>query len=35
LAIVKKIIELHKGTVSVTSENQSVTFTVTIPKKAI
>lgn len=34
LAIVKKIIELHKGTVSVTSEEQSVTFTVTIPKKA-
>lgn len=32
LAIVKKIIELHKGTVSVTSENNSVTFTVTIPK---
>ncbi len=32
LAIVKKIVELHKGTVSVTSENQSVTFTVTIPK---
>ena len=35
LAIVKKIIELHKGTVSVTSEKQSVTFTVTIPKGAI
>lgn len=33
LAVVKKIVDLHKGTVTVTSENQSVTFTVTIPKK--
>lgn len=33
LAVVKKIVDLHKGTVAVVSENQSVTFTVTIPKK--
>lgn len=35
LAIVKKVVELHKGTVTVTSENQSVTFTVTIPKSSV
>lgn len=33
LAVVKKIVDLHKGTVAVASENQSVTFTVTIPKR--
>lgn len=34
LAVVKKIVDLHKGTISVVSENNSVTFTVTIPKNA-
>ena len=33
LAIVKKIVSLHKGEIDVKSENSSVTFTVTIPKK--
>lgn len=33
LAVVKRITELHKGTVSVSSENGSTTFTVTIPQK--
>lgn len=32
LAIVKKIIDLHNGTVKAKSENLAVTFTVTIPK---
>lgn len=33
LAIVKKIIDLHNGTIQAKSENLAVTFTVTIPKK--
>ncbi len=33
LAVVKKIVDLHKGSVSVSSENNTVTFTVTIPKR--
>ena len=32
LAVVKKIVDLHKGKIIVNSENQSVTFTATIPK---
>jgi signal transduction histidine kinase len=32
LAIVKKIIDLHNGTIKAKSENLAVTFTVTIPK---
>lgn len=32
LAIVKKIVDLHKGKVFVKSENKSVTFTVELPK---
>lgn len=35
LAIVKKIIELHRGRVGVISENEMTTFFVTIPKKAV
>ena len=35
LAIAKKIIDLHKGKISVVSKDMSVTFTVTIPKKSI
>ena len=35
LAIVKKIVTLHSGVVSVNSENKSVTFKVTLPKKAL
>ena len=33
LAIVKSIVELHSGTVSVESENGITTFTVTLPKR--
>ena len=33
LAIVKKIVELHGGSIEVTSENSITTFTVTLPKK--
>jgi len=33
LAIVKRIVELHKGTVGVTSENGVTTFTVELPQK--
>ncbi|MBQ7226251.1 MAG: HAMP domain-containing histidine kinase [Clostridia bacterium] len=33
LAIVHKILELHRGTVEVSSVNNSVTFTVTLPKQ--
>lgn len=33
LAIVKRIVELHKGSVGVISENGLTTFTVTLPKK--
>ena len=33
LAIVKKITDLHKGKISVNSENMTVTFTVTLQKK--
>lgn len=32
LAIVKRIVELHEGTVSVSSENETTTFTVVLPK---
>ena len=32
LAIAKKIIDLHNGTIKAKSENLAVTFTVTIPK---
>ena len=32
LAIVKRIVELHKGAVSVTSENEVTVFTVKLPK---
>ena len=35
LAIVKKIVDLHGGDVSVISKDMSVTFTVTIPKKQL
>lgn len=35
LAIVKRIVDLHKGNVFVKSENMSVTFTVEIPKKQV
>ena len=34
LAIVKRIVELHKGAVSVTSENEVTVFTVTLPKRS-
>lgn len=33
LAIVKRIVELHEGTISVKSENGMTTFTVELPKK--
>ena len=33
LAIVKKILDLHKGKISVTSKDMAVTFTIIIPKK--
>ena len=33
LAIVKSIVDLHSGTVSVESENGITTFTVTLPKR--
>lgn len=33
LAIVKRIVELHKGSVEVACANQTTTFTVTLPKK--
>ena len=33
LAIVKKVVELHKGEIFVTSENAVTTFTVCLPKK--
>ena len=33
LVLVKRITELHKGSVTVVSENNSSTFTVTLPKK--
>lgn len=33
LAVVKGVTELHKGTVSVHSENNTTTFTVTLPKE--
>ena len=32
LAIVKKVVELHSGTVSAQSENDLTMFTVTLPK---
>lgn len=34
LALVKHVVELHRGTVSVHSENETTIFTVKIPKKA-
>lgn len=33
LAIVKRVVTLHNGTVSVTSKNNKTTFTVTLPRK--
>jgi len=33
LAIVKRIVELHHGSISVSSENEITTFTVTLPQK--
>ena len=33
LAIVKKILDLHRGEISVTSKDKAVTFTIIIPKK--
>lgn len=33
LAIVKRIVELHRGTAAVSSENGTVTFTVTLPAR--
>ncbi|MBQ5671920.1 MAG: sensor histidine kinase, partial [Oscillospiraceae bacterium] len=32
LAIVKRVTDLHNGTVAVTSENNVTSFTVTLPK---
>ncbi len=35
LALVKSVVTLHKGSISVISENNETTFTITLPKKQI
>ncbi len=35
LAIAREIIELHKGTITAESENESITFTITLPRNIV